>query len=86
MEAHPVLSLLAALGFLLCSAACFIRGDRKNDEILRTLPLAIVLLSVAQAASSVPQRLQPDMSWIYLPRIAAFLIVIRKLLQTRLAG
>jgi hypothetical protein len=70
-----------AAGFLVC-ALFFLRFWRKtNDGLFMAFALAFALLSLQQFLTIFLGLPEEDRSWVYLLRLAAFLIVIFAILR-----
>jgi len=75
----PVLDFLSgaiSMGFLVCGLFFLRCWSRARDELFLGFAVAFALLSVAQALLSLTGVPVEERSWIYLLRLAAFLIII----------
>jgi membrane-associated PAP2 superfamily phosphatase len=79
------LSGMAAAGFLIAALFFFRFWKRTKDILFVNFGIAFVLLAVSQATSSLFNA-HDDRTWIYLLRLAAFILllvaIIRKNLNT----
>lgn len=75
----PILDFLSgaiSMGFFIC-ALFFLRfWGRSRDELFLGFAIAFLLLSIVQALLSLTGIPVEERSWIYLLRLAAFLIII----------
>lgn len=65
-----------SMGFFLCGLFFLRFWSRSRDELFLGFAVAFVLLSVAQAFLALTGVPVEERSWIYLLRLAAFLIII----------
>ncbi len=85
MDAMHVLSAVIGGGLITCAVLSARLGWRAEDAFLKSLSVACVLFALTQFANAVPGWLRGDVNWIYIPRLAGFLIVIRQIVRTKLA-
>lgn len=83
-QLQPI-SLLAAIGFGVCTVMSIRLALKTRDDLFWSFSLALGLLAVVQTASSVSAWSREDIGWLYLVRLVAFLVVIIKILKTNLA-
>ncbi len=80
------LSGAISMGFLVCGLF-FLRFWRDSrDELFLAFALAFALLSVGQAFLALAGIPLEERSWIYLLRLAAFLLIILAILRKNLRG
>lgn len=85
MDAGHYTSLFIGIGLLACAVRLGRLSARAGDSFLGGLALACVLLAITQFASAVPGWLRGEVWWIYLPRLAGFLVVLRQIVWLKLA-
>jgi hypothetical protein len=85
MDALHLLSALVGAGLMTCAVVFAQLGRRKKDDFLESLSLACILFALTQFANAVPGWLRGDVSWIYLPRLAGFFIIIYQMFRMKLA-
>ena len=85
MGAMHVLSAVVGAGLVACAVLLGILGRRTDDAFLKSLSLACILFALTQFANAVPGWLRGNVDWIYIPRLAGFLIIIRQILKLKLA-
>ena len=76
VHALDFLSGAVSMGFLVCGLFFLRFWSRSRDELFLGFAVAFALLSVAQALLSLTGVPVEERSWIYLLRLAAFLIII----------
>lgn len=70
------LSGAVSMGFLICGLFFLRFWSRSRDELFLGFAAAFTLLSLAQAFLALTGLPAEERSWIYLLRLAAFLIII----------
>lgn len=76
MTVLDFLSGAISMGFLVCGLFFLRFWSRSRDELFLGFAVAFALLSIAQASLSLTGVPVEERSWIYLLRLAAFLIII----------
>lgn len=76
MHALDFLAGAISMGFLVCSLFFLRFWSRSRDELFLCFAVAFALLSIGQALLSLTGMAVEERSWIYLLRLAAFLIII----------
>ena len=77
---------MITMGYLV-SAAFFLQfWSRTKDALFLSFALAFLLIAISAAFTSLLQLPLEEYSWIYLLRLAAFLLLIAAILQNNLAG
>jgi hypothetical protein len=80
-----VMPMLAVAAFFLACGVMFVRRRlRSGDEFYGTLGLTFILLAVAQAASCLTPS-GDGLAWVFLIRLAAFLLLASKMMRLGLA-
>ena len=85
MDPMHLVSALIGAGLIACAVLFARLGWRSDDAFFKNLSFACALFALTQFANAVPGWLRGDVSWIYLPRLAGFLIIIRQILKIKLA-
>ncbi len=84
MEQAAFVSGLITMGFAVC-AVFFLRFWRRaNDSLFLVFAIAFVLLALNQALSTLLGLPREERSWLYLLRLAAFLIIIAAIVRKSL--
>jgi hypothetical protein len=83
---HPeFFSGLVTAGFAVASLFFFRFWSRAKDGLFLGFALCFALLAISQALSTLLGLPQEERSWIYLIRMAAFLILIFAILRKNMA-
>lgn len=76
---------MIAMGFAVC-AAFFLRFWRRTrDSLFLVFSVAFLLLALNQALSTLLGLLLEERSWLYLLRLAAFLIIIAAIVRKNMS-
>lgn len=81
MDAAPFFSGAIAMGFAVC-AVFFLRFWRRTrDSLFLVFSIAFVLLAINQALTTLLGLPMEERSWLYVMRLAAFLIIIAAIVR-----
>ena len=81
MPSPDFFSGMIAMGFAIC-AVFFLRFWRRTrDSLFLVFSIAFLLLALNQALSTMLGLLLEERSWLYLLRLAAFLIIIAAIVR-----
>ena len=74
-----------AMGFLVCAAFFARFWSRTKDALFASFGLAFLLLAIAQSLVTMLSLPLEERSWLYLLRLAAFLLIIVAIMRKNLA-
>jgi hypothetical protein len=67
---------MITMGFLVASLFFFRFWKRTNDQLFATFGISFILLALGQTAGVISQSYREDETWIYLFRLAAFILLL----------
>lgn len=76
MDQAEFFSGVIAMGFVVCSAFFLRFWRRTQDSLFLVFSIAFLLLALNQALATLLGLPQEERSWLYLLRLAAFVIII----------
>lgn len=76
----------AAMGFLVCAMFFWRFWSRTRDQLFAWFAVSFCLLALAQALLTLTGVPVEERSWIYLVRLAAFLLIIAAILRKNLGS
>jgi hypothetical protein len=80
------LSGAVSMGFLVCSLFFLRFWTRTKDQLFLAFAVAFVFLSIGQAMLALTGIPVEERSWLYLFRLAAFLLIILAIVRKNLRG
>jgi hypothetical membrane protein len=80
------LSGAVSMGFLVCGLFFLRFWRRTKDELFLAFAIAFALLSIGQALLALTGIPVEERSWLYLFRLAAFLLIIIAIVRKNLHG
>lgn len=86
MEFAPFVSGLIAMGFAVCSVFFLRFWRRTRDSFFLVFAIAFFLLALNQALTTLLGLPLEERSWLYLLRLAAFLIIIVAIVRKNTRG
>lgn len=86
MTVLDFLSGAVSMGFLICSLFFLRFWSRTRDELFLAFAVAFLLLCIGQALMALAGIPVEERSWIYLFRLAAFLLIIIAIWRKNLRG
>ena len=86
MAVLDFMSGAVSMGFLVCSLFFWRFWARTRDELFLAFAVAFALLSMGQALLALTGIPVEERSWLYLFRLAAFLLIILAIWRKNLRG
>lgn len=86
MHLLDFLSGVVAMGFLVCGLFFLRFWSRTRDPLFASFAVAFWLLSIGQAMLALTGVPVEERSWLYLVRLAAFLLIIFAILRKNLGA
>jgi hypothetical protein len=84
MDQAPFFSGVIAMGFVICSVFFVRFWRRTNDSLFLVFSIAFLLLALNQALTTLLGLPLEERSWLYLLRLAAFIIIIIAIVRKNL--
>lgn len=81
MEQAPFISGAIAMGFVVCTVFFLRFFRRTRDSLFLVFAIAFFLLALNQALTTLLGLPLEERSWLYLLRLAAFLIIIAAIVR-----
>lgn len=86
MEQAPFISGMIAMGFVVCTVFFLRFWRRTRDSLFLVFAIAFFLLALNQALTTLLGLPLEERSWLYLLRLAAFLIIIAAIVRKNIRG
>lgn len=81
LDLAPFVSGMIAMVFLVCAAFFARSWTKTRDDLFLAFALAFLLLAVSQALTTLMGNLYEERSWIFVVRLAAFLLLAGAILK-----
>jgi len=86
MEQAPFFSGAITMGFVVCSVFFLRFWRRTRDSLFLVFSIAFLLLALNQALTTLLGLPFEERSWLYLLRLAAFVIIIAAIVRKNIRG